>query len=291
MAQRMQIAGGAGGALDVELAGPPDGAALLFHTGTPSAGTVPEALVALGARRGLRTVSYSRPGYGDSERRPGRSVGDCAADVAAVADALGIDGFVTVGWSGGGPHALACAARLPERTIAAATIAGVAPYDAEGLDWTAGMGAENVEEFEAAAAGEEELLAFVEEMGEGLVHVTAEGIATGLGDLVSAVDVAALDDELAGYLAAAMRRGVANGPWGWLDDDLAFTRDWGFDIAAIERPVTIWQGGEDRMVPAAHGAWLAAHVAGARARPLERDGHISILLACYDDLLDDLLEH
>ena len=152
------------------------------------------------------------------------------------------------------------------------------------------MGAENIEEFAAASAGEEELLAFLEHFGAELRGVTGEGIAAGLGDLVAQVDVEALTDSFADFLAGAMREAVAYGVWGWLDDDLAFMRDWGFDPGAIERPVAIWQGSEDRMVPAPHGAWLAAHVAGARAQLLDGEGHISILLGCYGALLDDLLD-
>jgi pimeloyl-ACP methyl ester carboxylesterase len=108
----------------------------------------------IAARYGLRTVLHARPGYAGSTPLPGRSVADVAADVAVVVDALGADEFVTVGWSGGGPHALATAALLPDRCLGAATIAGVAPYAAAGLDWLAGMGVENIEEFGAAVAGE-----------------------------------------------------------------------------------------------------------------------------------------
>ena len=110
-------------------------------------------LVELGAERGLRHVVYLRPGYGDSERCPGRAVADCAADTAAIADWLGVERFYTAGRSGGGPHALACAALLPDRVIAAATIAGVAPEDAEGLDWLAGMGQEEHRRVRGDAGG------------------------------------------------------------------------------------------------------------------------------------------
>ncbi|HXR14502.1 MAG TPA: alpha/beta hydrolase [Solirubrobacteraceae bacterium] len=288
MEGRTQLAGAAGG-LDIELSGPAGGTALLFHTGTPSAGTLYGALADAAAQRGLRTITYSRPGYGSSRRRPGRSIADCAADVAAIADELGIERFFTVGWSGGGPHALACAALLPERTIAAATIAAVAPRHAAGLDWLAGMGDENVAEFAAAQAGEAELLVFLEQSAGALAASSGADVAAELGDLLSAVDRAALTMDFADYLSRAMRVGLAEGVWGWLDDDLAFMRDWGFALERIERPVTVWQGSEDRFVPFAHGHWLAAHVAGARARLLDGEGHLSILLGSYGPLLDDLL--
>ena len=151
-----------GRSLDVYLAGPEDGRVLLFHTGTPSAAVPLAAGVAEMEKRGLRYVAFNRPGYGSSTRLPGRAVADVAADAATVLDHVGARTAVTIGWSGGGPHALACAALLPDRIEAAATIAGVAPYPADGIDYLAGMGAENVEEFNAALEGEDALIPFKE---------------------------------------------------------------------------------------------------------------------------------
>jgi len=275
--------------LEVVAAGPVDGLALVFQTGTP-AGLVPFApMVDAAAARGLRTVLYARPGYGGSTPRPGRAVADAAEDVAAILDELGHDAFVTAGWSGGGPHALACAALLPGRCRSAATIAGVAPRDAEGLDWLAGMGPENVEEFGAAAGGEAPLTAFLEGAAAELREVTAEQVAAALGSLASEVDTAALSGEFAGYLAASFRAAVAGGIAGWRDDDLAFVRPWGFGLD-IAVPLAIWQGGQDRMVPYDHGRWLADQVDGARARLLPREGHLSLPLTGFGAILDDLLE-
>ncbi|HEX4438228.1 MAG TPA: alpha/beta hydrolase [Solirubrobacteraceae bacterium] len=275
--------------LDVASAGPEDGTAVLFHTGTPGEGIVYEGLIEEGAVRGLRHISYSRPGYGRSDRKRGRTVADCVIDVEAIADAFGIERFHTVGWSGGGPHALACAALLPERTIAAATLAGVAPCDVPGLDWLAGMGDENIEEFAAARAGEEQLAAYVEAQRPGMSAVTAEELRAGMGDLLSPIDQTMMSGEFAEYIASVFKGAMSEGPWGWVDDDFAFLCDWGFDLAAIERPVTIWQGPEDRMVPYEHGKWLAEHVAGAQPRLLDGEGHLSILLGAYGRVLDELL--
>lgn len=247
-------------------------------------------LVDLGAERGLRHVVYSRPGYGSSDRCAGRSVADCALDVAAIADALGIERFFTAGGSGGGPHALACAALLPERVIAAATIASVAPRHADGLDWLEGMGQENLDEVAAAEAGEEELLAFIEPIREEMMAATGTELYAVLGDLLSEVDRSALTGEYADYIADSGRVGLAAGVYGWLDDDMALMRDWGFELEDISGPVTIWQGAQDRMVPFAHGEWLAAHVPGAQARLLSGHGHLSLALAHYGELLDDLIE-
>ncbi len=283
----MRAAGGRD--LEVVVDGPDRGAVLLFHSGTPSAAIRYGLIVDPTAKHGLRTVTYSRPGYAESTPQHGRSVADAAPDSEAVLDALGADRFVTLGWSGGGPHALACAALLPERCMAAATMASVAPYPTAGLDWFAGMGSENVTEFGAALEGEAPLTAFLEKGAEELRDVTAEQVAGALGSLVSDVDKAALEGPLGDELAESFRRAVSAGIAGWRDDDLAFTRPWGFDPASVRVPVAIWQGAQDRMVPFDHGRWLAANVAGAKSRLLDDQGHLS-LVQSIDQILEDLVE-
>lgn len=265
------------------------GETVVFHTGTPSGGDLFEGWVAAGAQRGLRHVAYSRPGYGGSDRRPGRTVADCAQDVAAIADELEIERFYTVGWSGGGPHALACAAVLGDRVLAAATLAGVAPYRADGLDWLDGMGDENIEEFAAAAAGKVELAAYLESAAAEIVGVVADQLRDALGGLISAVDHAALSGEMGEYMVQSTDVGLGGGTAGWLDDDLAFLADWGFELRAIARPVTVWQGSQDRMVPSAHGRWLAAQIPGAKARLLADEGHLSLVVGRYGAVLDELI--
>jgi pimeloyl-ACP methyl ester carboxylesterase len=274
--------------LDVVLEGPADGPVLVFHSGTPSGAVSFPFLSAPAADRGLRTVSWSRPGYGTSTSQPGRTVASVTADTDAVLAHLGAEDFLTVGWSGGGPHALACAALMPGRCRAAALVGGVAPYNAGGVDWLAGMGAENLEEFAAAAAGATALEAFLTPARAGLQTVTGEGIAAGMGDLVDEVDRTATQGELADWLAASMRRAVSAGTDGWRDDDLAFVGDWGFDLSAIAVPVTVWQGEHDRMVPAAHARWLADAIPGATPRIDAAEGHISFMLRA-EEILDDLL--
>lgn len=277
-----------GRVLEYTAAGPEDGTPLVFHHGTPFAAVLFEPMVAAAARRGLRMVVHSRPGYAGSSEQPGRVVAAVAGDVSALVDELGADSFVTVGWSGGGPHALACAALLPGRCRAAASVAGVAPYGAEGLDWLDGMGAENLEEFAAATSGVEPLTAYLGGQVASLAQVRGEDIAAALGDLVSEVDKRVLTDEFADYTAAAFRKAVSEGIAGWRDDDLAFVADWGFDLAAIQTPVSVWQGAEDRMVPFAHGRWLASQLPGASVRLLPAEGHLSLMLDRFDDIVDDL---
>jgi pimeloyl-ACP methyl ester carboxylesterase len=278
-----------GRSLDVSVSGPDQGTPLVFHHGTPSERTQYPPFAQAAAGRGLRLVTYSRPGYGGSARQPGRVIADCAADTLAIVEQLGAGRFYTAGWSGGGPHALACAALLGDRVLACATIAGVGPFGAAGLDFLEGMGRDNQEEFGAALAGRSELQAYLERQAEVLARVTGEQVAAALGDLVSPVDVGALTGDFAAYLATTFRQAVSTGIWGWFDDDLAFTRPWGFTLDEVGVPVVVWQGGQDRMVPFAHGQWLATQLPGARPRLLPEEGHLSMAVASFGNILDDLL--
>jgi pimeloyl-ACP methyl ester carboxylesterase len=289
--QRITVEADAGRVLDVLVGGPEDALPVVFHTGTPSGLVWYPPLAEAATARGLRTVLYSRPGYGGSTSQPGRLVADAAADVDKILERIGADEFVTAGWSGGGPHALACAALLPVRCLAAATIAGVAPSDSPGLDWMAGMAEENHEEFGAALAGEADLTAFLDAAAGSLREISAAEVAEGLGGLVSEADKAALNGEFADYLADGLRSAVTPGIDGWRDDDLAFVRDWGVSLEALGHatPVAIWQGDQDRMVPASHGAWLAANIPLARARMRPGEGHLTLMINRVGEILDDLM--
>lgn len=284
------VASPQGGQLEVLTSGPPDGFPLLYHSGTPSA-AVPFPLLERAATSArLRLVTYSRPGYGHSDPRgePGTLVDD-VADSVAVLDALGAAEFVTLGWSGGGPRALACAAALSSRCRAAATLAGVAPREAEGLDWFAGMGQENLDEFAAALTGRQALEEWLGENGTQTFQASADEVAAALGDLASEVDRGALSGELADYVARAFRHAGRQDLVGWRDDDLVLVEPWGFDLDTIRVPVSIWQGGQDRMVPFSHGQWLADRVSGARVHLYPEEGHIS-LVAQVDRILAGLVE-
>jgi pimeloyl-ACP methyl ester carboxylesterase len=277
--------------LDLLTAGPADGLPLVFHNGTPGGLVTFPAMVDAAAARGLRTVMYARPGYGGSTPQPGRTVASAAADVAAVLDGLGAGPFLTVGWSGGGPHALACAAGLPGRCLAAATVAGVAPYAAPGLDWLDGMGAENLAEFGAAEQGEAALTAYLDAAAATLSRVTGDQVAASLGDLASAADQAVITTGFAEYLAAAFRSALRGGIAGWRDDDLAFVTGWGFRLnGSFQVPVAVWQGDADRMVPFGHGAWLASQLPGARAHLESGEGHLTLVARKFGAVLDDLLD-
>jgi pimeloyl-ACP methyl ester carboxylesterase len=286
--QWRQVVRPGGRTLEVLVDGQATGRPLLFHWGTPSGAVWFGQLADAASRAGLRLVTYSRPGYAGSTPMPGRSVADAAADVSAILDALGADDFLTAGWSGGGPHALACAALLPDRCAAAASIAGVAPHPAQGLDWMAGMGQDNLDEFSAALEGKDALRPVLEKWATELGAVRGPEVADSLRTLVSDVDKRALTGEFAEMLAESFRRAVSKGVAGWLDDDLAFTRPWGFELGSIRRPVAVWQGGQDRMVPFAHGAWLAERIRGARVHLHPDEGHLSLAVASLESIVADL---
>ena len=286
--QRHEVTTEDGRRLVVEVSGPGEGDVVFFHTGTPSCGVLDADLIEAGAQRGLRHVSYARPGYADSDRDEGRTAADCARDAASIADALGIERFYCTGQSGGGPHSLACAALLGDRVYSAAATASPAPLDAEGLDWAEGMGEENIQELAAMEAGDGELLRYLEGEAEELRQVTPERILAALGDLVSEPDRRVITGELAEHLARTLPESLRTGVWGWFDDDRSLG-GWGFDLNRIDVPVTIWHGAQDRFVPFAHGEWLASHVSGAAAQLLTGEGHMSLLSGRYGDVLDDLV--
>jgi pimeloyl-ACP methyl ester carboxylesterase len=266
-----------GRTLRVYEAGDPEGVPTVVHHGTPMSGALYEPHVAAAEAASVRLIGYDRPGYGGSARREGRSVADAAADVRALAELLGLDRVVTWGISGGGPHALACAALLPDLVVAAASLAAVAPIDAEGLDWTAGMGEENLEEFAAVRAGEAVLDAHLDAQREALLQIGADHLVSAWESLLSPVDRAVLTGGLADYALASAQAALEPGTDGWRDDDLAFDRPWGFSVETIETPVLLWHGTHDLFVPISHGEWLTARIPGVDARLTEEDGHLTLI--------------
>jgi pimeloyl-ACP methyl ester carboxylesterase len=282
-----------GRTLEVLVAGPEDGMPLVSHHGTPTGVVRDPKLEGPAAERGLRTIAYSRPGYGESTPRADgaatATVADDVADVVAILDHLGLDRFLTIGWSGGGPRSLACAALLPERCLGAVCGVGLAPLHEYDGDVRDGMGEENVEEFTAAMTGEAALTAWLEKHSPKVFSVTADQVAEALGSLAPPVDRAALGGDVAERAAAGFRHAGHQGIVGWLHDDLAMVRPWGFSVGDITVPVSVWQGTEDKMVPLAHAQWLASHVPGARVHLEEGEGHIS-LRAQMPRILDDLLD-
>jgi pimeloyl-ACP methyl ester carboxylesterase len=265
-----------------------EGPLVVWQTGTPVGPVVTDDAVDLAAAANVRLLLVARPGYGASTRREDRRVADVVGDIDAAVTAWGEDTYSTSGWSGGGPHALACAA-LSERCRSAAVIAGVAPYGMPGLDYLAGMGPENVDEFTAALAGRATIEAFLAPQVAELATVSADDLVAALGGLLPPVDADLLVSGYAEGMSAAFRASVASGDAGWVDDDLAFVAEWGFDLGSISTPVAIWQGSEDLMVPAAHGDALAAAIPGAVLNRMPGHGHLSLVASEGPRMLAELL--
>ncbi|MCC2958427.1 alpha/beta hydrolase [Massilia sp. IC2-477] len=248
--------------------GPRTGAelAVFWLHGTPNIGPPPAPLFDDAARLSIRWIGYDRPGYGGSSARPGRDVASAAHDVARIADRLGIARFAVMGHSGGGPHALACAALLPERVLAAVCVAGLAPIDANGLDWFAGMRPAAQDSLRAALAGRAAKTAYEASNPEFDAAMFIEADWTALSGPWSWFD-------------SVVGPATAKGPAGLVDDDIAYVTPWGFDCAQLTQPVLLLHGEQDRIAPIGHAEWLARHCSSAELWRREGDGHISVLAA------------
>lgn len=265
-----------GRTLSVREGGDPAGLPVLVHNGTPASSLLYEPHLRDAEERGVRLVSYDRPGYGGSTRNEGRTVADCAADVAAVCDALGIDRFAVWGISGGGPHALATAALLPERVTAIAALASVAPFKADGLDFFEGMGEQNVEDFKAVLRSDDEHRETLERQRNELGAISPEQLVEAWATVLGPVDLEVLDGRIAAFILENTLEGIGRSLDGWFDDDLAFTWPWGFDPGSIEAPALYWHGEQDKFVPFSHGLWLSERIPGVEARLTPDDGHLTL---------------
>jgi pimeloyl-ACP methyl ester carboxylesterase len=250
--------------------------AVFYHHGTPNIGSPPAPLFPASERLGLRWVGYDRPGYGGSTPRPDRDVASAAGDVARIADELGLGRFAVLGHSGGGPHALACGALLPDRVLAAVSISGLAPYGAANLDWFAGMNASAAASLRAATEGRE-----AKEQYEASAGFDPE--------VFTPADHAALGGTWS-WFGSVVGPALENGQGGAIDDDLAYVAPWGFDAAQVRAPVLFLHGGQDRIAPSSHSQWLAGSCPSAELRLRPDDGHISVLNSA-ESALDWLREH
>jgi pimeloyl-ACP methyl ester carboxylesterase len=242
--------------------GPADALTLLWHHGSPQTGALLDPLVEAATARGIRLISYGRPSYGGSSANRGRTVGSAGSDVEQLMDAAGVARFAVMGASGGGPHALACAAVLPDRVVAAVTLGGPAPFRAE-PDWYAGMVAPGGLVAAEGGRAARERFAETDEFDP---------------DSFTAADWAALEGAWRALGADAARAGAAS-PEGLVDDDLALVAPWGVDLSAVRAPVWLIHGGEDRVIPPSHAPWLLAHLATAELWLRPREGHVSVLHA------------
>jgi pimeloyl-ACP methyl ester carboxylesterase len=257
---------------DGDLTGQP----ILVHNGTPNSRLLFANHVALARRQGIRLISYDRPGYGGSTRQAGRSVADCVQDVRTIAAALGIERLGMWGISGGGPHAIACAALLPDLVPAVSVLASSAPWGAEGLDYFAGMGELNVEDMTLFLKDRAAARVKCEDDRREMLSLDAETLLEFLKTLLSPVDATVLTGRLAQYLVDSVHDGLGPGPDGWWDDEVAMMEPWGFELDAIATPVLLRHGRQDRFVPFAHGERLAGHIPGVQAELTDDDGHLTL---------------
>jgi pimeloyl-ACP methyl ester carboxylesterase len=277
LAQTRHVETADGRRLRAEVAG--DGRrVVLVQVGSPNAGVLHHYWVRDAAGRGLTLISYDRPGYGGSSRRPGRTVADCAADVRTISENVGFERCVVWGLSGGGPHALACGALLDDLVAAVATIGSPAPFDAPGLDFAAARSDEAREDYELFLSDRAEWERHGEQQRAELLAMSAGELAEQWSEGKSAADGAVLRGEFGVWLHRAAQAAVASSGDGWIDDDIALSHSpWGFDPASIAIPVKVWHGLEDRFVPFADGRWLAEAIPGAQAELRDDDGHLTVV--------------
>jgi len=249
--------------LSVEITGHPHGSPVFLMHGTPGSRLGPHPRGMVLYRLGIRLISFDRPGYGQSDRLPGRRVADVAEDVAAIADAYGIGQFAIAGRSGGGPHALACAALLPHRVTRAAVLVGLAPPSADGLDWLAGMAASNIVHYTTAAAGVDALAAWLGPAADAIRADPAELLARLRGELPDPDQQVVTNPAIRTMLMASYSEALRASAYGWVDDTLAFLARWGFSLASVTAPVLVWHGENDVFSPASHAVWLATRLSGA----------------------------
>lgn len=262
--------------------------ALIFHHGTPGHATAWLSWLDEAASAGVRAISYSRAGYGTSDRNPGRSVISVNSDISQVLDAKAITTFVSIGWSGGGPHALANT--FEHRNVGAISLAGVGAFGVDDLNFLEGMGPENHDEFGAALKGEAVITQWMNDNALAMKNVTGSEIREAFGGLIGDADKAVLEGEKADAMAAAMRSGLAVSFDGWIDDDLVFIKHWGFELADITKPVILWQGDQDLMVPHSHSYWLEKHIPTAKLSFIPGHGHISLGEKYKPEILRQALE-
>jgi pimeloyl-ACP methyl ester carboxylesterase len=249
--------------LSVESLGDPDGKPVLLMHGTPGGRNGPRPRGIILYRLGIRLISYDRPGYPGSDRMIGRTVADAAGDVEAIADYFGFHRFSVVGRSGGAPHALACAALLKERVMCVAALCSLAPCDAEGLDWTAGMADSNVRAYRNAEADLQALIATLNERA-GHVRSNSEGLLKLLWPELAGQDKEILGDvTLRRIIAQVHTDALRDSVDGWIDDVVAMSRPWEFELSNIEAPVKLWSGSNDVFSPINHSYWLEKHIGTA----------------------------
>jgi pimeloyl-ACP methyl ester carboxylesterase len=261
-----QIGVSDGRRITIDCWGDPRGFPVFLLHGTPGSRSGPVPRVSLICQLGVRLISYDRPGYGGSDRHRGRTVAAAAWDVLDIADHLGLDTFGVVGRSGGGPHALACAAFIGgNRLRSVAVLVGLAPSDAMGLDWFEGMTESNVQDYELAELdGDDAVVADLTRRAKQIDEDPRSLLNALHKEMAEADRRVAFDVGIQRHLTESYREAIRNGPYGWIDDVLAFRSPWGFELSKIEIPVRFWHGDQDVFSPLAHSRWMADQIPSAQ---------------------------
>ncbi len=267
-----------GRSIAVDCWGDPKGFPVFLLHGTPGSRTGPVPRAPLIYNLGIRLISYDRPGYGDSTRKDGRTVADAALDVLDLADQLDLGEFSVVGRSGGGPHALACAALFDQKRLQSVSVlVGLAPSEATGLDWFEGMSDSNTNEYELAATGGDSVVESLTVRAKE-VRANPDSLLYALEKEMSEADKRIVFDvAIRPRLIETYREALKLGPYGWIDDVLAFRSSWGFDLGRISVPVRLWHGSEDVFSPPGHSIWMANQIPGAKIQIQRGAAHFAAM--------------
>jgi pimeloyl-ACP methyl ester carboxylesterase len=268
----------------VQVSGSPSGHPVFLMHGTPGSRVAPLPRPMILHGLGVRLITFDRPGYGYSDRLKSRQVADVVPDVEAIADALDVEQFAVLGRSGGGPHALACAALIPNRVTRAGALVSLAPWAADGLDWFAGMADSNVQEFTTALNSPDELAASLAQTAAAVKGDPGSHVST-LGPELPAADQRVVADAgIRALLARNFKEALRESADGWFDDNRALCSPWGFDPADIKVPVLVWHGEDDVFSPVSHTQWLADQIPNASMFIQPGAAHFSAL-----EVLPDML--
>lgn len=232
----------------------------------------------------MRILAPARPGIGASDRRAQRRVADWAADVEALTGACGVDRFSVLGWSAGGPFALACATGTASRVVRAATVGGMAPLSPPVSARQLGLSVDRL--LFPLSLRHRGLAALAVRVS---TWVPARATRSSLLHALSPADRAVVQSMTAGDVADGLREATRHGPGGVADDYAVLAADWGFALADVAVPVTVFQGAEDTLLPRAHAEALAAQLPSGRLEVVEGAGHF-LLHTQLGRVLDALVD-
>jgi pimeloyl-ACP methyl ester carboxylesterase len=235
---------------------------------------------------GIRLIAVDRPGLGLSTPKPGRRLLDWPDDVRQFADQLGLKRFSVVGWSGGGPYALACARRLPNRIDAIAIVSGAAPLaETRRTDYLRRFDRNAVR---AAGKAPWIIRLALWHWGRAQRRDAERFFEESLVDMCAADQEVLSEPGLRSQMIANSVELYRQGGRGMYDEALVLARPWGFDMSELRVPVQIWHGARDRTVPVAMSDHLAESIPGARLHLYPNEGH-HLLYRYWSDILGSLV--